>query len=386
MSAILREEPPDLSATNKSVQPGLERVVRHCLREEPRGEVPLRPRPRLRPRVAVRRIGAEAHDRQGDDPAPGWSRSASRRDLPGAGWNGGDLLAREARRPGATREIPPAHLPARHGRIGALRARRADHPLHGRVGREPSRGVRLAPRQPGVAPVRPLECGGPVGLSVGRDGRLAESPRLAPVHAYGHPRAPGNDRRRHAEGDPRRRAVRRVGPRRPESGHRSAAGRKGPARSLHSERSCTRQPVGSRTRESRPRATRSRFSITPRRATMPERPPSSTVRESGARSRRSSPARRGWPGRPTGPRCGSRPPPRDSTGRSEPRRARAAGGSSRRRRADSRSRTSRRRDEFWPSRRRRVRGSPCSCPAATRSAISPGSTGGSFATSRRTDR
>src|SRR3954471_11723500 len=35
MSAILREEPPDLSATNRSVQPGLERVVRHCLEKSP---------------------------------------------------------------------------------------------------------------------------------------------------------------------------------------------------------------------------------------------------------------------------------------------------------------------------------------------------------------
>jgi Tol biopolymer transport system component len=35
MSAILREEPPDLSATNKSVQPGLERIVRHCLEKSP---------------------------------------------------------------------------------------------------------------------------------------------------------------------------------------------------------------------------------------------------------------------------------------------------------------------------------------------------------------
>jgi Tol biopolymer transport system component len=31
MSAILREEPPDLSATNRNIQPGLERIVRHCL-------------------------------------------------------------------------------------------------------------------------------------------------------------------------------------------------------------------------------------------------------------------------------------------------------------------------------------------------------------------
>ena len=35
MSAILREEPPDLSATNKNVQPGLERIVRHCLEKNP---------------------------------------------------------------------------------------------------------------------------------------------------------------------------------------------------------------------------------------------------------------------------------------------------------------------------------------------------------------
>ena len=35
MSAILREEPPDLSATNKTVQPGLERIVRHCLEKNP---------------------------------------------------------------------------------------------------------------------------------------------------------------------------------------------------------------------------------------------------------------------------------------------------------------------------------------------------------------
>src|SRR6202795_2718352 len=39
MSAILREEPPDFSATNKSVQPGLERIVRHCLEKNPEERV-----------------------------------------------------------------------------------------------------------------------------------------------------------------------------------------------------------------------------------------------------------------------------------------------------------------------------------------------------------
>ena len=35
MSAILREDPPDISATNQSVPPGLDRIVRHCLEKTP---------------------------------------------------------------------------------------------------------------------------------------------------------------------------------------------------------------------------------------------------------------------------------------------------------------------------------------------------------------
>src|SRR5262249_15583389 len=35
MSAILKEDPPDFSATNQSVSPGLERIVRHCLEKSP---------------------------------------------------------------------------------------------------------------------------------------------------------------------------------------------------------------------------------------------------------------------------------------------------------------------------------------------------------------
>jgi Tol biopolymer transport system component len=35
MSAILREDPPDLSVANQSVPPGLERIVRHCLEKNP---------------------------------------------------------------------------------------------------------------------------------------------------------------------------------------------------------------------------------------------------------------------------------------------------------------------------------------------------------------
>ena len=35
MSAILKEDPPDLSVTNQAISPGLERVVRHCLEKSP---------------------------------------------------------------------------------------------------------------------------------------------------------------------------------------------------------------------------------------------------------------------------------------------------------------------------------------------------------------
>ena len=35
MSAILKEDPPDLSVTNQNVSPGLDRIVRHCLEKNP---------------------------------------------------------------------------------------------------------------------------------------------------------------------------------------------------------------------------------------------------------------------------------------------------------------------------------------------------------------
>ena len=35
MAAILKEDPPELSVTNQSVSPGLDRIVRHCLEKNP---------------------------------------------------------------------------------------------------------------------------------------------------------------------------------------------------------------------------------------------------------------------------------------------------------------------------------------------------------------
>src|SRR5262249_7602782 len=39
MSAILKEDPPELSATNQSISPGLERIVRHCIEKNPERRV-----------------------------------------------------------------------------------------------------------------------------------------------------------------------------------------------------------------------------------------------------------------------------------------------------------------------------------------------------------
>src|SRR5262249_60083049 len=44
MASILKEDPPDLSVTNKNISPGLERIVRHCLEKNPERRFPSGPR------------------------------------------------------------------------------------------------------------------------------------------------------------------------------------------------------------------------------------------------------------------------------------------------------------------------------------------------------
>ena len=230
MSAILREEPPDLSATNKNVQPGLERVVRHCLEKNPEERFhsahdlafdleslsgASAPRPTVDAPTSKLRVGRRA--------APHRARRRAR-------GNGGDLLAREARRPAcrprsstssrsaAARSRPLASR--RTARRSCTRRAGTASPLEVFVSRLDSPESRPF----GLSNAEVL-----VDLAVGRDGRLAESPGLDPVHAHGHARAPRHDRRRHAEGDPRGRAVGRLGPGRPEPRRRSPAGRQGAA-------------------------------------------------------------------------------------------------------------------------------------------------------------
>ena len=57
MSAILREDPPDLSVTNQNISPGPRTHRPPLPREEPGAAIPVRPRPRVQPRGALRRLG-----------------------------------------------------------------------------------------------------------------------------------------------------------------------------------------------------------------------------------------------------------------------------------------------------------------------------------------
>ena len=138
MSAILREEPPDLSATNKNVQPGLERVVRHCLEKNPEERF-----------HSAHDLAFDLEALSGASTLRGpHSRRACRdsggRRLPllvGVGrrarGDGGGLLGRKARRIRAAAEVSPAHVPPRVDRFGAVRAGRPDDPLLRRVGTAP---------------------------------------------------------------------------------------------------------------------------------------------------------------------------------------------------------------------------------------------------------
>ena len=60
LTAILREEPPDLAEMNRNIPPELERIVRHCLEKEPDRRFQSARRRHLRPRGASRPLRGEA--------------------------------------------------------------------------------------------------------------------------------------------------------------------------------------------------------------------------------------------------------------------------------------------------------------------------------------
>ena len=73
MTAILREDPPELSGTRTELPPALDRIVRHCLEKNPARALSDRARRRLRAR------GILGHDLSAE------SQSPSRRRLDAGG-------------------------------------------------------------------------------------------------------------------------------------------------------------------------------------------------------------------------------------------------------------------------------------------------------------
>ena len=138
MSAILKEDPPDLAETNRNVSPALERIVRHCLEKNPaerfqsardvafnlealtdiststRGGVRAIPGREVYPPLAPSR----------------WSPDY----LLLASWAGIYLFARRGT-VAAESHLPRSHLPQRHHLGRPLRPRRPDHRLRRRLGR-----------------------------------------------------------------------------------------------------------------------------------------------------------------------------------------------------------------------------------------------------------
>ena len=193
MSAILKEDPPDLSVTNQSVSPGLERIVRHCLEKNPEQRFQSAHDlafdlealsglsvPRLEPRrcrfggrsppLAVLAAACSSRSRSGSSPA-GWSGRASPR------------ASRRSRR--LTFRPGPGH-------VRPLRSGRADDRLRGLLGRRPeARALLRAGGEPRIAPAG-AACGtGRVDLAERRDApaRYSCSPRRAT-------RGPARSRRR----------------------------------------------------------------------------------------------------------------------------------------------------------------------------------------------
>ena len=137
MSAILREDPPDLSVTNQNISPGLERIVRHCLEKSPEqrfhsahdlafdlgalsgtSSQTLQARPRPAPASPARRARRprRARGRRG-----GVFRPAGR------AWRGGCAGNRR-------RGVSPPHQPARRRDLAGALARRPDARLRAPLG------------------------------------------------------------------------------------------------------------------------------------------------------------------------------------------------------------------------------------------------------------
>ena len=151
LSAILKEQPPDLTLVVPGPVAGARPHRRSLPGEEPRRSLPDGGRSALRARGHLRRV----------DPGRGRGAAAAAAVAMGGGGGGAGAGRRRrlragrapaARRPAA---VPPAHLPARDGAGRAVHRRRADHRLRARRGRAVP--TELFSTRPDAPEARPLQ-------------------------------------------------------------------------------------------------------------------------------------------------------------------------------------------------------------------------------------
>ena len=157
MAAILKEEPPDLSVTNQSISPGPRAHRAPLHREEPGAALPVRPRPRLRPRGAVGDVGDVGRGGRGHGSFQ--QRAENRGDRGGrAPARGSGVLGRPASRSrregGAAGQSRARDVPARQRPVRTVHGRRTERGLQRRVGGSAGGDLHGAPGKPRVATAR----------------------------------------------------------------------------------------------------------------------------------------------------------------------------------------------------------------------------------------
>ena len=152
MAAILKEDPPDIAASNARAPPALDADrPATASRSSPEERFQSARDLRLRARGAVRRPDAVAASR-GCRRVSRWRRALVPRRSRAALAIAVGALAVALRRPRrrAAAVLSSAHVPARRRLVGALRARRPDGRLLGGLGRRPRQGVLDPAGEPGV--------------------------------------------------------------------------------------------------------------------------------------------------------------------------------------------------------------------------------------------
>ena len=160
MSAILREEPPPLTAASAVVPPALERVVRHCLEKNPYerfqsardlkfdlSEISSPSSTSSSGQIAGASARPSSSTIRADRAADDWGRAA------GSRRRRGRMVGTRASR-AATADVPSPDIPARDREHRAICAGREDDRLWRGMGRRAPGDVRRHCRQPGIAIAR----------------------------------------------------------------------------------------------------------------------------------------------------------------------------------------------------------------------------------------